>query len=197
MSRLSSDSGRALLTDKQPEMQAEFENIFKQIGAAAEAEGASSTTPGSSKATEDVSFQETIRRTMERMQTSGDQATAAATAEGSDDFLAEMLKQMQTGDVDGAGGEEEFSKMLVGMMEQLTAKEILYEPMKELNDKFPEWMSKNKDKVPKEDLKRYEEQQILVKQIVDKFEEPTFSDSNPKDREQIVDLMQKVSCFHG
>lgn len=132
---------------------------------------------------------------MERMQASGEQATAAAAAEGTDDFLAEMLKQMGGGaglDAGGEGNEEEFSKMLLGMMEQLTNKEILYEPMKELDEKFPEWLVKNKDKTTKEDVQRYELQQGLVKEIVAKFEEKTYSDSKKEDREYIVERMQKV-----
>jgi peroxin-19 len=189
-----------------PEMQAQFESIFKELGAAASksadpastaptppaaaagAAGSSSSAAGASNA--EASFQETIRRTMERMQTSGEQATAAAAAEGSDDFLAELLKQMQSGgmgglglDGDGGGGsEEDFSK------------EILYEPMKELDDKFPAWLDKNRDKTSAEELKRYEEQRVLVGEIVARFEQPTYSDANTADREYIVDRMQKVSC---
>jgi peroxin-19 len=186
-------------------MQAQFENIFKELGAAASTSAEQASTapnpprPTSSSSTTgpanaEASFQDTIRRTMERMQTSGEQATAAAAAEGSDDFLAELMKQMQSGGgLDGEGNEEDFSKMLMGMMDQLTNKEILYEPMKELNDKFPEWMVNNRAKTPAEELKRYEEQQQLVKEIVLKFEEPSYADSNTADREYIVDRMQKVS----
>lgn len=199
-------------------MQAQFESIFKELGAAAAAGSsgaagdvspsapASAPAPGisrsanpasSSEAAGDASFQETIRRTMERMQASGDQATAAAAAEGSDDFMAELLKQMQAGGMGEGGGlegsEEEFSKMLLGMMEQLTNKDILYEPMKELNDKFPEWMEKNRHKISEEDKKRYELQEGLVREIVAKFEESSYSDSKAEDREYIVDRMQKVS----
>ncbi|RYC54978.1 hypothetical protein CHU98_g11234 [Xylaria longipes] len=143
---------------------------------------------------QDASFQETIRRTMARMQASGDQATAAATAEGSeDDFIAEMMKAMK--DMPGGdGNEEDFSKVLMGMMEQLTNKEILYEPMKELNDKYPGWMEKNKDTLTKDDLKRYQEQQVLVAEMVARFQQPTYSDSNPADREYIVDRMQKMQA---
>ncbi|KAK4680103.1 Peroxisome chaperone and import receptor [Podospora pseudoanserina] len=201
--------------ESSPEMQAQFESIFKELGAAASA--AASPDPkspqqelllllpqlppfsGSGAGGAEASFQETIRRTMERMQTSGEQATAAAAAEGSDDFLAELLKQMQAGggglgDLGGEGSEEEFSKMLLGMMEQLTNKEILYEPMKELHDKFPEWLEKNRDKTSAEDLKRYEEQQGLVAEIVGKFEEAGYSDEKPADREYIVDRMQKMQA---
>lgn len=180
---------------RQPEMQAQWESMFKELGAAAASSqaGPSEAPGGGPAAKTDASFQETIRKTMERMQASGDQATAAASAEGSDDFLAELLKQMQAGGLEGEGDEEDLSKMLMGMMDQLTHKEILYEPMKELNDKFPEWLQKNKDKTSKEDLRRYEEQLLHVKEIVARFEQTGYADSNAADREYIIDRMQKVS----
>ncbi|KAH6985817.1 Pex19 protein [Ilyonectria sp. MPI-CAGE-AT-0026] len=183
------------------EKSAQFEDIFKQIAASEGTSdpvvpsGSANTAPQAS--TEDASFQDTIRRTMERMQTSGEQATAAAASGGGDDFMSEMLKQLSSGDLGGLGGdgsEEEFSKMLMGMMEQLTNKEILYEPMKELDDKFPAWLAKNSGTTPKEDLKRYEEQQTVVREIVAKFEEKTYSDSNAADREFIVDKMQRMQA---
>ncbi|KAL7942185.1 Pex19 protein family domain-containing protein [Trichoderma barbatum] len=157
--------------------------------AAAPTKAAQPTGEGSGGA----AFQDTIRRTMERMQSSGEQATAAAAAGGDDDFLAEMLKQLTAGEFAG-GNEEDFSKMLMGMMEQLTNKEILYEPMKELHDKFPAWLAKNKDSVPADDLKRYMEQKTIVEEIVAKFNEPTYSDSNAADREYIVDRMQRMQA---
>ncbi|KAI1812646.1 Pex19 protein family-domain-containing protein [Poronia punctata] len=188
--------------DGTPDIQAQFERIFQGLAGGSTEAGPSDETPSITKSAEamaaelsqDASFQETIKRTMERMQASGEQATAAATAKGSeDDFIAEMLKAMK--DVPGGdGNEEDFSKLLMGMMEQLTNKEILYEPMKELNDKFPDWMEKNKDTVSKDDLKRYQEQQVLVAEMVAKFEEPRYSDSNAADREYIVDRMQKMQA---
>lgn len=156
------------------------------------AKGATGATDaGASKA--DKSFQDTVKRTMERMQESGDAASsAAASSANQDDILAQMLKEMESGGFGGEGSDEDFSKILMGMMEQLTNKEILYEPMKELDDKFPGWMDKNKEKVPKEDLKRYEEQQVLVREITARFERKGYSDDNAKDREYIVERMQKV-----
>lgn len=180
-------------------MQQQFEDMFKQMAAASGdaapgtgAAGSSSAKAGAPGTASEASFQETIRRTMERMQASGDQATAAAATSSGDDFMSELLKQMSSGDLNGEGSEEEFSKMLMGMIEQLTNKDILYEPMKELDDKFPEWFEKNKSSTPAEDLKRYEEQRVLVREIVAKFEESSYSDSNASDREYIVDRMQKV-----
>lgn len=212
--------------DNNPDMQKEFEKLVQELGgqaaAAADqanpleglaaASGAAAGIKGrtvsdagkdagssASKARPD-DFQEAIKRTMARMQESGDSATAASqSAASEDDLLAQMLKEMEKGGFGGLGGgdgegNEDFSKMLMGMMEQLTNKEILYEPMKELDDKFPEWMEKNKATANPDDLKRYEEQQRLVKEIVTCFEKKEYRDDNAQDREYIVDRMQRVCC---
>jgi len=190
-----------------PDMQTQFATMMKELGGAAALGDAAASAPGSSvkdtpatsKATAgpsstagEASFQETIKKTMERMQASGASATAAASSTGEEDMLAEMMKAM--GAMDGEGSEEDFSKMILGMMEQLTNKEILYEPMKELNDKFPEWMEKNEGKVSIEDMKRYKEQQTYVKEIVGRFERTGYSDENAADREYIVERMQKMQA---
>lgn len=192
-----------------PDMQAQLENMLKELGGAAalgetaglggpgpaaltSKEPVSKAGPAAATPATEESFQETIKKTMERMQESGNQATAAAASDNTDDLLAEMMKAMQAGGLDGEGGEEDFSKMLLGMMEQLTNKEILYEPMKELDDKFPDWMKKNAGKVDDADMKRYKEQQIYVREIVKRFELKTYKDENTADREYIVDRMQKV-----
>ena len=186
--------------DESPEMRKEIEAMMKELGAATDPgasadqqaqskDGAKSKAPATSA---EEPFQETIRKTMERMQASGEQATAAAKSEEPDDMLAQMLKEMQNGGLDGAGDEEGFNKMLLGMMEQLTNKEILYEPMKELHVKFPDWMAKNKSKTKADDLKRYEEQQRLVGEIVGRFETKGYSDDKAEDREFIVERMQLV-----
>lgn len=195
--------------DESPEMRQQLEAMMKELGvdgdgAPGPATAAAAGVAGSKAkaAAGDDAFQETIRKTMERMQASGEQASAAATAETSEeDMLAQLLKEMAAGGEGGGGGgeggEEDFSKMLLGMMEQLTNKEILYEPMKDLEVKFPGWMEKNRETVGKEDLARYEEQQRVVGEIVGRFEREGYSDDNAEDREFIVERMQKVSCGAG
>lgn len=188
--------------DESPEMQQQMQAIMEELGVGEHTLLQEDQTSSSVKAEDGVAaiepssmpeeaFQETIRRTMERMQASGEQATAAASTGEGDDILAQMLREMQGGGMKGAG-EEGFSKMLLGMMEQLTNKEILYEPMKELHDKFPDWMSRNKATTPKDDLQRYEEQQRLVGEIVGRFGRREYSDDNASDREFIVERMQQV-----
>ena len=160
--------------------------------------GASSGGEGSSeqRSQEKLSFQDTIRRTMERMQESGDRAASAAAAAGEDDLLAQMLKALERG-AQGAGDGSDLDKMIMGMMEQLSNKEMLYEPMKELDGKFGPWLSANRDKCSPADLERYERQARIVGEIVRKFEEPDYADDKPECRSFIWDRMQEVSLRLG
>jgi peroxin-19 len=207
--------------ESSPAMQQQFETMMRELGGAATVAGGGNTAPSVPGVTQThafaaaaaaadasstasgggppLSFQETIQRTMERMQNSDStaQSAAASASQADQDFMATLLREMENGGggggMGGEGADEDFSKMLLGMMEQLTNKEILYEPMKELDTKFPDWLRRNRDAVGKDDLARYEEQQRLVGDIVKKFEEPGYSDGNVESRQYIVDKMQKVS----
>lgn len=201
--------------DSDPTMKTEFEGMLKELGAATAAADAAdpqpsatstnpttSTTPNlkptpnnsNAKKPAEDSFQDTIRRTIERMQSSGETASAAAASSSEDDILAQMLKEMESGGAPDLGaGDEDLNTMLMGMMEQLTNKDILYDPMKELHEKYPAWLNDNKDKIPEADLARYKEQQTVVADIVARFERKEYSDDSKEDREYIVDRMQTVS----
>ncbi|KAF3483812.1 uncharacterized protein GIQ15_03136 [Arthroderma uncinatum] len=156
---------------------------------------ATSTQPSSSKKGEE-NFQETIQKTMERMQESGNKAAAEVNEGGNEDVLMQILKAMEGGGLAGAGEGDDgnLDKLFMGIMEQLSNKEMLYEPLKELDDKFGPWLKENKEKVGKEDLERYELQASLVSDIIKKFEEKSFSDDKPEDRAYIWERMQKMQA---
>ncbi|CZT20231.1 related to PEX19 protein [Ramularia collo-cygni] len=196
--------------DSNPAMQAEFEQMMAQLisadaggpgaagiaaGAAAAGQPAPKLPAATSSATgkkEEADFQSTIRKTMERINASDSTAAAstAAAPTSEEDLLAAMMKELGGGE----GGDGDFNSMLMNMMAHLTNKEILYEPMKELHDKFPAWMEKNAEKEKKEDLDRYKEQQKLVGEIVGRFERKGYKDENEDDREYIVERMQKMQA---
>lgn len=181
--------------DETPEMKQQIEAMMHELGTeldSGEVGGLSKDAKVSGPSSAEKPFQEQIRRTMERMQVSGEQAASASASEDPDNIIAQLLQEMQGGDFDGGGNEEEFSKMLTGMMEQLTNKDILFEPMTELHEKFPLWMKDNRNSTDELDLRRYEDQQRLVGEIVGKFNEKGYSDTNSADREYIVERMQQV-----
>ncbi|CAI7655805.1 hypothetical protein N7533_007283 [Penicillium manginii] len=157
-----------------------------------------SSTPGVNSDQPAESFNEAIQRTMERMQDSGNRATEAASADDglSEDMLAQLLKAVEAGASGGGEDGGDLTKMFMGMMEQLSNKEMLYEPMKELDGKFGPWIEKNKTegKVPAADMERYETQARIVKQIVTKFEETGYSDEDPKCREYVWERMQEMQA---
>lgn len=190
--------------DSNPNMQAEFEKMMQELiaadagGAAAgipsaapPAQASTSKPSGTASKKEEADFQSQILKTMNRINASDSTATASTSAAPSseEDLLAAMMKELGGGE----GGDGDFNSMLMNMMAHLTNKEILYEPMKELHDKFPEWMEKNAEKEKREDLERYKEQQKLVGEIVARFERKGYRDENEDDREYIVERMQKVS----
>lgn len=182
--------------DETPQMKQEIEAMMQELGTVAdpgEAGGQNNDARASGPSSTEKPFQAKIRKTVERMQVSGEQANMAGASDDPDNIIAQLLQEMQGGGgFEGGENEEEFSNMLTGMMEQLTNRDILFEPMKELHEKFPEWMTNNRESTDKHDLKRYEDQQRLVGEIIGKFNEKGYSDSNSTDREFIVERMQQV-----
>ncbi|KAJ3003824.1 hypothetical protein NUW54_g2654 [Trametes sanguinea] len=82
------------------------------------------------------------------------------------------------------------------MMSQLMSKEVLYEPLKELHDKFPSYLEDNASKLSEEDKKRYVAQSKIVAEIVATFEDPSYSDEDPQKGLKVVELMQEMQ-EHG
>lgn len=164
---------------------ADKESASAKANAAAAAEG----TP--------ESFNDAIQRTMNRMQESGNKATAAASDNDSDvpdEVLMQLLKALESS---GGGNEDDLQKMFMGFMEKVSSKDILYDPLKELDEKFEPWIAEKKAKgeLNQEDVSRYQTQTRIVKDVVGKFEEPGYSDEDPKCREWVWEKMQEVCTF--
>lgn len=140
-------------------------------------------------------FQETISKTMNRLKESGkemdDQQGSNQQAGGMEqDFMAKMMKELEN----ASGENVDMSNLLDEMLEELSSKEILYEPMKEMHDKYPEWLRKNENNISKDELERFKKQQQIVDEICAKFEDPNYSDDDEACRKYIserMELMQK------
>jgi peroxin-19 len=161
-----------------------------------------SDEPSSSSSTskgKPSSFEDTIRKTMERMETSSaaaSSATAQASSKSEEDMLIEMLRALESesGAGSGDGSEGDLSKMFLGMMEQLTNKDMLYEPMKELHSKYPEWLQQNRSKLAPSEYERFARQRVIADEIVAKFEERDYSDDNAACREFVWEKMQAMQA---
>jgi peroxin-19 len=106
------------------------------------------------------------------------------------------------------------------MMGQLMGKDVLYDPLKELNDKarviqsnaacdfemfhisltmqpqFPAYMKENASKLKDEDKRRYDGQIATIAKILAVFDDPKYKDEDPEKGAEIVALMSEV-CVHA
>ncbi|EDR10787.1 uncharacterized protein LACBIDRAFT_293286 [Laccaria bicolor S238N-H82] len=143
-------------------------------------------------------FQDKIKQAMDKLKESetnlqGDSSTADTT---SPESLEALLKSL--GDLGGlgeGGDENELAGFLETMMGQLMSKEVLYEPLKELAEGFPPYLTNPPSPLSPEDRSRYEKQEECVKRILAVFDKPGYSDANEESNKVIVDLMSEMQSY--
>jgi len=113
---------------------------------------------------------------------------------GLGDLSPDALANAAAGE-DGEENEEEIQGMLEMMMGSLMSKEVLYEPLKELGDKFPPYLSENATKLSAEEKMRYESQLDRINKILKVFEDPKYSDQDKEESVKVVDLMAEMQSF--
>ncbi|KAH7338380.1 Pex19 protein [Rhizoctonia solani] len=131
----------------------------------------------------DDAFQRTIRQAMDKLKTSDENAKSS----GPTDDFAELLKQLG----EGGEGEEGLQGMIEGMMGQLMSKEILYEPLVEMNEKFPGYFTEHPN-LPETELKRYKAQEAIVKQLVEIYRKPDYSEDDAETNKEVLRLMNEM-----
>ncbi|KWU44270.1 Pex19-domain-containing protein [Rhodotorula sp. JG-1b] len=187
--------------------------------AAAATTSASSTSPPPPQPP--ANFQDAIAASMSKLRDSSTTANASRAAAsssgegggggGDSAGMAAMLAQlagMPGGGLPGLEGldsDEGLQGMLDDMMKQLMSREMLYEPLKELADKYPAYLSAHGASLATADRDRYEKQRTIVCEIVAAFEEPG-ADVDPSAKlapeeeqkraqrtERVVDLVAKMN----
>ena len=98
-----------------------------------------------------------------------------------EEIMQEMMKEFEH-----MGQKGDSDQVVNGMMHQLLDKEIMYEPMKQVNDKFPEWLAKNKPYLSKTDYERYGHQYQGFQRIVHVYE------NDPNNIPRLMELMQDI-----
>jgi peroxin-19 len=178
------------------EMMRQFEQMMADMGfggapngSGTGASGSGPTASGSKQgpAAPPANFQDAIKSTMSRLRESDQTATSNASQANEMDFekLMEAL-----GNVSGAEGEEGVAAMLENMMSELMGKEVLYEPLKELRDKYPAYLANPPAQLSAEDRSRYEEQQKIVNAVVATFDDPKFDNGTEAERAALKSKVQ-------
>ncbi|GJE99453.1 Pex19 domain-containing protein [Phanerochaete sordida] len=159
--------------------------------------GKASAKPGEASKAQvgDDAFQSNLRSAMDKLKVSEDVAKENE-AKPSDDENDAFEKLLAALGENGGESEEELQGMLETMMTQLMSKDVLYEPLKELHDKFPAYLKDNDATLKSEDKHRYEAQQRIVTEIVAIFEDPTYTPEDQEKGIKIVGLMNAMQN-HG
>ncbi|KAG1870838.1 Pex19 protein [Suillus subluteus] len=148
--------------------------------------------PIAPKTGEKDDFQSRIRNTMNKLKESesGLKSSDPSSSTTSNDPLEALLSQF------GGEDEEEMQGVLEAMMGQLMGKDVLYEPLKELSDKFPDYLKANATVLTSDDKSRYDAQITCMKQLLGIFESKDYTDDDDKTKTKIVDLMGELQR-HG
>lgn len=166
-----------------------------------EGEQATESSPKTStnSASTGTSFQDTISETANRMKNN----KRNTRSEPEDQFDESKIMEQLLADLSNEGGDSGMFESLLGggegadgmissLLSVLATKEVLYEPMKELDEKFPPWIEANSSKLSSEDLARYKKQQSIVRSVVAKFEDPNYSDSDEASSAYISEKMSEM-----
>ncbi|ELK38494.1 Peroxisomal biogenesis factor 19 [Myotis davidii] len=84
---------------------------------------------------------------------------------------------------------------LQSIMQNLLSKDVLYPSLKEITEKYPEWLQGHRESLPPEQFEKYQEQHSVMGKICEQFEAetPTDSEATQKARfETVLDLMQQL-----
>mmetsp|Transcript_9356 Transcript_9356/g.22524 ORF Transcript_9356/g.22524 Transcript_9356/m.22524 type:complete len:295 (+) Transcript_9356:123-1007(+) len=82
----------------------------------------------------------------------------------------------------------DMQSLVDSLMEQLLSKEVLYQPMRDIASRYPEWLQANRDALSAEDLDKYERQHRKIQRVCELYE------TEPTNFEKLVSLMQEVQA---
>jgi len=179
-----------LLQGMDPNDAAEFESNIEKIAGDLEKNlnVSDKETKPNTKGKKTTTFQDTISETISNLKNSSDKVEAEV-SETNNDVMEKLLKQME-GLVD-----EDFCDILSGVIDQLMSKELLYDSMKDLADRYPSWIEENKNKLSKKEIENYQNQYSCCKEIVDIFEKYDSNEISKEDNKKVSELMQKMQGY--
>lgn len=175
------------LNIQDPETKEQFEQLVKNF------EEENDDAPKDPK-----NFDNIMKDTMERLKNSGknidEQIKNDQSSGNPEDMLSQLLAGLggAGGMPGGNGGDMDMSKLLVDMLEQLSSKEVLYEPIKDLNTKFPDYLKEKKDSLPADQYENFTKQYDLTNDIVAVFEAEGYNDDDKEQRDKVNSLLESL-----
>jgi len=198
------------LGNAQPPSEEDFMKIFESVGGEggdvaglqAELERLASLAGASTdKKADEGDVASSLAATIAQMTAN----TAGLGKEPSEEELQAMFANLGmagSGAAGGAGLQEGFTNlmpMMEGMMQSLLSKDLLYPAMKELAEKYPDYLADNRAKLSEDQYAAYNKQCELTRRICFKFEEEDAekdSEGMKKERfDAVMGMMQEMQAL--
>ncbi|XP_063244439.1 peroxisomal biogenesis factor 19 [Bacillus rossius redtenbacheri] len=160
--------------------------LAAQIHKLAEVAG---STLGENEGKDDTEFSAAITQTLKSLSEGRENLNNPL----SEDELKNMLGNLGLGDTDESG---DFMPFMQQILQCILSKEILYQPLKDLADKYPEWLAKNESSVEPAELQRYKKHSDLIEEVCKELEQESEGDSADVKKQRfnkVMNLMQKMS----
>ena len=110
----------------------------------------------------------------------------------------QLLSQLSLdGRVDDPASADAILPMMETMMQSLLSRELLYPAIKDLADKFPDWLADNREELSVDDFERYNKQFEVAKKLCHEFEssEADKTDDNKEHFDRVMGLMHEMQVL--
>ncbi|KAM4690887.1 peroxisomal biogenesis factor 19 [Rhinophrynus dorsalis] len=103
----------------------------------------------------------------------------------------QLAKAMEGLGLDDGDGEGNILPLMQNIMQNLLSKDILYPSLKDITEKYPEWLRTHRETLPAEEYRKYQEQHNLMGKICQQFEMEQVESETAR-FEAVMDLMQQL-----
>jgi len=165
---------------KDDDFQKTLEETLKGLNTTDASAGAPAS--GAAEGEMDVNIAKTLKMLAEAGQKNGVEGAEPAAMQA----MGEDVMKKVMADFERMGEKEDFQGVVDGMMKQLLSKQIMYDPIKAICDKYPEWLAENQPKLSEEDYLRYGKQYQFIQRICAVYE------TTPDNFERLMELMQDM-----
>ena len=150
---------------------------------------AEAAAKAASESNSDNEFTACLSKTMEQLAENNEQLRAPPSA----DDLSKMFESMGLlGNAEGGNEMGGLFPLMQSMLESILAKDVLYPPLKEIVDKYPDWLADNRSKLKQEDFDQYNQQFDVMNKIIQLFEEEKDDDSDEVKSQRFEKILQNM-----
>ncbi|KAL0966302.1 hypothetical protein UPYG_G00293610 [Umbra pygmaea] len=94
--------------------------------------------------------------------------------------------------VEGSGEDGNILPIMQSIMQNLLSKDVLYPSLKEITEKYPDWLNNNRQSLPPDQFQRYVQQHKVMGEICSQFEKEGDGGDGENKFESILELMQQL-----